>query len=241
MSSREKYANVSRIIHNCEQRNATWFNLKLGKVSGSNAHKLTTPAKFETYYYELLAETITRTITEGHITEAMQWGIDNEPFAAEWYAKETEQEVKVCGFIEMDNNIMGCSPDLLVNGDGMAQIKCFSSKHHLYYRETDITKSKDQDDKKILYQMQWEMFVADKEYNDFISYDPRCKSLQGHIQRVMRDESIIDKLVNAAEEMQERIQTFLFDNDIPVMRYVPAMEAPPVDEKFWDKAAYFRA
>ena len=111
------------IIHNCEQRSSIWFNLRLGKITGSNAHKLTTPIKFKTYYYELLAETITRNIKEGHVTEEMQWGIDNEPFAAEWYQERTETKVTICGFIEHEKNIFGCSPDLLVGDNGMAQIK----------------------------------------------------------------------------------------------------------------------
>lgn len=221
------------IIHNCEQRSAIWFNLRLGKVTGSNAHKLTTKAKFESYYYELLAETITRNVTEGHINDAMQWGIDNEPKAAEWYMNHTNQDIAECGFIEHDTSIFGCSPDLLIGEDGMAQIKCPTSKNHLYYRDNGP-------DKEIIYQMQWEMFVAERQWNDFISFDPRCIGLEGHIQRIYRDEKIISELLSKAEEMQDKIEMFLFENGITVKRYVPVI-VPELTEADYDKMAYLEA
>jgi len=220
------------IIHNVGQRSAEWFKLRLGKVTGSNAHKLTTKAKFETYYCELLAETITRSIKEGHLTDAMQWGIDNEPFAAEWYMEHTQQDVEVCGFIEHETLLAGCSPDLLVGDVGMAQIKCPDSKNHLNYRFNGP-------DKEIIYQMQWEMFIAQREWNDFVSYDPRFKGgLVGHVQRIYRDEIMIEKLVDAAKEMQSRIEMFLFDNGISALRYFP-MIVPEINET--DYALYLRA
>ncbi len=223
------------IIHNVGQRSAEWFKLRLGKVTGSNAHKLTTKAKFETYYCELLAETITRSITEGHLTDAMQWGIDQEPFAAEWYIDKTKQDVSVCGFIEHDTMLAGCSPDLLVGDNGMAQIKCPSSKNHLDYKFHGP-------DKEIMYQMQWEMFIAEREWNDFISYDPRFKGeLVGHTQRIYRDEKLIENLVDAAKEMQSRIELFLFENDIVVSRYVPPIPPPISESDIWSRADYLRA
>lgn len=223
------------IIHNCEQRSAVWFNLRLGKVTGSNAHKLTTPAKFKTYFCELLAETITRTVTEGHLTEAMQWGIDNEPFAAEWYMTHTKQDVEVCGFIEHDTMIAGCSPDLLVGEEGMVQIKCPSSKNHFDYTFNGP-------DKEIIYQMQWEMYIAERQWNDFVTYDPRVKKqhLIGHTRRIERDEKIIKQLVEAAKEMQDKIEMFLFDNGISATRYVPPEPVPAYTQQDFDKAMYLR-
>jgi putative phage-type endonuclease len=222
------------IIHNCEQRSGIWFNLRLGKITASNVHKLTTKAKFESYYYELLAETITRTVTEGYINDAMQWGIDNEPFAAEWYCDKTGLDASICGFIEDETSIAGCSPDLLVDPNGMAQIKCPNSKTHLYYRDYGP-------DKTIIYQMQWEMFVAQREWNDFISYDPRCKGLEGHIHRIERNEKIITELKEYAKTMQDRIEMFLFDNDIIRQRYVPPIIAPELTAQDLDRISYLRA
>lgn len=223
------------IIHNCEQRSGIWFNLRLGKITGSNAHKLTTPTKFGTYYCELLAETITRTVTEGHINDAMQWGIDNEPFAAEWYCEKTGLDASVCGFIEHDTLMAGCSPDLLVGDKGMAQIKCPNSKNHLDYTFNGP-------DKEIMYQMQWEMFVAEREWNDFISYDPRFKGeLVGTIQRMERDDKVIATLVEKAKQMQDKVEMFLFDNDIVPVKYVPPIIVPELTPADYDKMNYLRA
>jgi len=221
------------IIHQVGQRSADWFKLRLGKITGSNAHKLMTKAKFDSYYYELLAETITRTVTEGHINDAMQWGIDHEEEAAEWYMNQTKYDIEVCGFIEHDEHIFGCSPDLLVGDSGMAQIKCPNSKNHLYYRDHGP-------DKEIIYQMQWEMYVSERHWNDFISYDPRVKGLEGHIQRIMRDDKIIGELLTKANEMQDKIEMFLFDNGIKVERYVPVV-VPELTAADYDRMVFLMA
>lgn len=195
-------------VHNCKQRTEEWYKLKLGKIGGSNAHKLTTKTKFDSYYYELLAETITRIRSEMFINDSMQWGIDNEDFAIEWYSNKTNLDISICGFVELQDTIFGCSPDLLVLAhEGMGQIKCPNSKNHLLY----IDKGPD---KEIIYQMQWEMYICNTNWNDFITYDPRVKGLEGYIIRIDRDENIIEELAHHGNLMQLKIEEFIFNNII---------------------------
>lgn len=195
-------------IHNCKQRSDEWYKLRLGKIGGSNAHKLTTKSKFETYYYELLGETITRISNPMFITDAMQWGIDHEDFAIEWYSNKTNHDISICGFVELQDTIFGCSPDLLViDQEGMGQIKCPTPKNHLQYIEKGP-------DAEINYQMQWEMFVCNTKWNDFITYDPRVKGLEGYIIRIERDDEIIGELHDLGLKMQTRIEEFIFNRII---------------------------
>ena len=98
--------------------------------------------------------------------------------------------------------------------------------------------SKDPSDKQIAYQIQWELFIAEREWSDFISFDPRCKGMIGHIQRVYRDAEIINGLEIFAKKMQGKIEMFLFDNGIKPFRYVPPTP-PPISE--FDFPNYLRA
>jgi len=220
------------IIHNVGQRSADWFKLRLGKVTGSNAHKLTAPARFKTYYTELLAETITRHVTEGHISDAMQWGIDNEPFAAEWYQEQTQFDVAICGFVEVEGMSAGCSPDLVIGEKGMCQIKCPSPKNHIDYIMNGP-------DREIQCQMQWEMFCYNAEWNDFVSFDPRWPdALKGTIHRIKRDDAMIAELVKKAKEMETMIQEFCFDHGIKIERFVPSQRSKRLADEDYDNVSF---
>lgn len=218
------------IIHNCEQRSGIWHNLRLGKVTASNAHRLLTKAKFETYFVELLAETVTRHLTEHFVSESMQWGIDHEEEAAEWYIDKTGLDARLCGFIEVEGLIAGCSPDLVIGDKGMAQIKCPTPKTHIGYIMSGPSSE-------IMAQMQFEMFCYQAEWNDFVSYDPRWpEHYKGYIQRLERNDAEIKVLEFKTREMQTLINEYLFDNSLEPRKVIADIEVP---EAIRNKAGYF--
>jgi len=196
------------IIHDCEQRSPRWYNLRCGKVTASNAHKLLTPAKYKTFLLELIAEQVTGELTQHFVSEAMQWGIDQEPFAIEWYANTTKFDVEQVGFIESETYYAGCSPDLVVGEKGMAQIKCPTSKNHVDYYMKGPTDE-------IITQMQFEMWIYEAEWNDFITFDPRWPfHMQGKIHRIERDEALIKRLEQKVQQITCEVDTFLFENNL---------------------------
>lgn len=205
------------IIHNCEQRSPEWYALRCGKITASNAHRLLTPAKAKTYMLELIAEQVTGVSTFGGVSEAMQWGIDQEPFAMEWYQEKTGFDVEVVGFVESEKLLIGCSPDLVVGAEGMAQIKCPTPKNHLDYFING-------EDKEIYAQMQFEMLVYGAKWNDFVTFDPRWPdSMKGKIKRIMRDEIFVAELETKAREMLENVNLFMFENGL-TRREMPSLE-----------------
>lgn len=214
------------IIHNCEQRSGVWHALRSGKVTASNAHRLLTKAKFQAYFYELVHETITGELTEHYLSAAMQWGIDQEPFAMEWYAENVTQDVYTVGFIEVEGLIAGCSPDLLVGHDGLVQIKCPQKNHVAHIIEGP--------DKDYITQMQFEMFVTGRQWNDFLSYEPRWpENVRGHVIRIERDEEIIQELEAKTREMESLIDAFMIERNIVLRK----ME---IEKQEIDKSLYLR-
>lgn len=194
------------IIHNCEQRSEKWFKLRCGKVTASNAHRLLTKAKRETYMYELIAEQVVGSLTQHLVSEAMQWGIDNEPDAAALYAQKSGYDVETVGFVESDELFAGCSPDLMIGHEGLAQIKCPTSKVHLEYCAHGPSSE-------IIAQMQFEMWICGAMWNDFVTYDPRFPDhMQIHVVRIPRDNAMIETLEKATKlillEVSEYMMTY---------------------------------
>lgn len=218
---------MRRIYHNFEQRTPEWYAIRRGKVTASNAHKLLTPAKFKTYFTELAAETVVQLLTEGYVSPAMEWGIEQEPYAMEWYGDNVTQDIYTMGFVEIEGMIAGCSPDLLVGDEGMVQIKCPAPKNHA---DTMLNGP----DKEYIVQMQYELFVTERKWNDFLSFDPRWpEHLVGHVIRFERDEALIKELEAKTKEMEALIDMFMLDKNIVIQKFVEK-EAPPL----YDKALY---
>ena len=176
-----------RIIE-CEQLSPEWFQSRIGVPTASNFDKIVTStglpsASRKKYLYQLVGEKLGALPEEGYTNAFMKRGIELEPQAREMYARDVAPVVQV-GFCLHDEGF-GCSPDFLVNEDGMGQIKCPSLAVHVEYLigqklPTDYVQ-----------QVQGELLVTGRKYNDFLSFYPNLKPL---VVRCYRDEVFISRL-----------------------------------------------
>lgn len=179
-----------------EQRTHEWFQQRLGKVTASCIHKVTAKTKTgwgadrANYHAQLVAERLTGVATEGFSNAAMQWGTDTEPQARAMYSLEAVGEVVEVGFLDHPRiAFSGASPDGLVEDRGMVEIKCPNTATHI----AALTGAPI--DRKYLYQMQWQMACADRDWCDFASFDPRMPlEMQLHVRRVERDAELLEQL-----------------------------------------------
>jgi putative phage-type endonuclease len=188
-----------------EQGTEAWFADRLGKVTASRLADVLAKTKTgysasrTNYMTQLVLERITKTKAESYSNAAMQWGVEQEPFARAAYEAHTGQMVEEVGFMphpEIDD--AGASPDGLVGDDGMVEIKCPSSSTAL---EVWLTHSQGGNpvDAKYFAQMQWQMRCADRSWCDYVVFDPRMPAkAQLFISRVERD---ADWLKAAEEEV----------------------------------------
>ena len=185
----------------CQQRSPEWYHARLGVITASNIDRVTTAVKRKTYALELAAEILTQQVKTIATNDAMQWGIDNEGKARSWYSLAAEIEVEEVGFcIHETNDRFGCSPDGLVGEDGLLEIKCPSSHNHLLYM-------RDGPSKDYIMQMQWQMFVTNRKWCDFVSYDPRMPANKvACIHRIHRDNRMIGELEKNAKITVEIIE-----------------------------------
>ena len=113
-------------------------------------------------------------IEEREFNEAfMAYGIEHEPIARSAYMQMGTHELcEQTGFVvHPEHEWLGASPDLLVGGEGLCEIKCPANK--VIYEDIPTY---------YMAQMQGQMEVTDREWCDFAVWTPEKLS----VRRVMR-------------------------------------------------------
>lgn len=185
---------MSRLIE-AEQRSPEWFAARLGKATGSRFADIMarTRSGYSTsrknYAAELATEWLTNTPTETYTSTAMQWGTDYEPVARQRYELATGNDVVETGFWVHDDLDCGASPDGFIGDDGLIEIKCPNTATHI---ETLV---KDKIPSQYYAQVQGQMWITDRKWCDFVSFDPRMPAnARLKIVRVERDDDFIGRL-----------------------------------------------
>lgn len=191
------------IIHNVEQGSIEWHLLKAGRFTASKFPILFTKKDSKGYQNlinDIAYSRVTGEIIDTYSNDAMRRGIELEPEAIENYEMETLNEVERVGFVEL-NSWIGCSPDGFVGKDGMVQIKCPLHNTMIEYHMTgEIPEN-------YMIQMQGELYVCGRQWNDYYVYHPKLKSI---LIRVERKEPYIkeiqEELTLAIDEAESRIK-----------------------------------
>ena len=179
-----------------EQRTDQWFSARIGKVTASRVADVVAKTKSgysasrDNYMAQLVCERLTGKPTEGFSSTAMQWGTDTEPLARAAYEAKMDVLVDEVGFIDHPSIVnSGASPDGLVGADGLIEIKCPNTNTQI---DTLLTQTVP---KKYADQIFWQMACTNRDWCDFVSYDPRLPpDLQLFIKRIPRDDKYIQLL-----------------------------------------------
>lgn len=192
-----------------EQRTDEWFAARLGKVTASKVSDVVAKTKSgygasrATYMSQLLVERLTKTRTEFYANAAMQWGTDTEPQARAAYEFITNNSVIEEGFIPHPTiEMSGASPDGLVGDNGMLEIKCPNTSTHVQ------TLLDEKIPKRYVDQMQWQMACAEREWCDFVSFDPRLPDGNDFFcTRLKRDDKRIADLESEVTDFLDELST----------------------------------
>src|SRR5262252_11222864 len=180
-----------------EQNSEEWLQYKVGKVGASRICDITAKlrngmagASRATYMGELIAERMTGTAADSYKSAAMQWGNDMEPLARSNYQFRKMCLVQRVGCV-LHPLIDGalCSPDGLIEPNGMVEFKCPNTSTHCdFVLGAEIPS-------RYLQQMQWQMACTGRVWVDYVSFDPRLpEHLRMWTQRVPRDNKMIELL-----------------------------------------------
>lgn len=190
-----------------DQRTDEWFAARCGRVTASRIADVMARTKSgyaasrANYLAQLVCERLTGEVAPSFTNAAMEWGTEKEPEARAAYSAKTGEIVEETGFHKHPTLEAGASPDGLVGDDGLVEIKCPNSATMIEYLRTR------QIPHKYLLQMQWQMLCTDREWCDFVAYDPRLgERLQLLVIRVERDPALI-------AEIESEVTQFLRELD----------------------------
>ena len=174
-------------IYNFEQRTEEWYACIRGKMTASNASIILANGKgLETYIYSLMADYYSIAEKVNYTNPDIERGILLEPEARIEFEFYTGLNVEEVGFVELDE-YCGVSPDGLIGDDGLIEIKC--PKDDIYFRLLLNDNIKPE----YIAQMQMQMFVTERQYCYFVSYNPNFEKTL-YIKKINRDEEMIVKI-----------------------------------------------
>lgn len=236
-------------IETCVQGTREWFDARNGRVTASRVKDVMnwlkpTKAELEAgirregakridYKTELIAEMLVGQAQEHFVSDAMRWGIEQEALAATNYELASDEMVRSVGFVYHPSiERAGASPDRLVGANGLLEVKCPETTTHIEWALAGIVPEEHRK------QMYFQMRCCEREFCDFLSFDPRLpKRYQMFQRRLFADEAIMD-------EIDDQVLAFLAEVDAIIGRLDKVMppiieDAPPQDESgFLDDADY---
>lgn len=204
------------ILQNTEE----WFAIKLGKFSASTADSLLMDKKTAGYtnlIKKIVEERITGISTESKAFRGNSYterGHELEPISCTDYEFRNLKTLKQVGVIELDDWTL-CSPDRLIDDDGLWQTKCPIFHTQVEYLKTRKVPTN------YYKQMQFELFVSGRKYNVFNSYHPFLPPVDIV---VLRDEDMISNIKKRLEEAKEEVKKEI--EIIKNLTYVPTENLP---------------
>ena len=191
-----------------EQRSTEWYAARCGSLGASQLNEALATTKNgwgasrENLKNRIIAERLTGSPTETFQNAAMQWGVDQEDNARKAYESHTGTFVEEMGIaFHPDLKHTHASPDGLVGEDGLIEIKCPNTTTHIETLKAQKVPSK------YMNQMLWQMRCVDRQWCDYVSFDPRLPAhLQLFIKRVERDDAAIAELEAKVAEFLDELQ-----------------------------------
>lgn len=174
---------------------ASCFSHVLAKIKTGEA------ATRRKYRIQLVTERLTGVPCSSYVNAAMQYGIEQEPFARMAYEAATGLLAIEAPFRKHPMiGYCGASPDGEIGEDGLLEIKCPESLTHVEYLTGGVLPSD------YVPQVQGQMWVTGRHWCDFVSFDPRMPlKLQLFRVRVERDEAYCKRLESETVAFLEEV------------------------------------
>lgn len=198
-------------VIDCEQGSEAWLAARAGIPTSSEFATVMAKGRGggesktrRTYLLKLAGEILTGRPMENYSNHHMERGKAMEDEARNLYAFMADVDPQQVGFIR--NGDAGSSPDSLVGGDGLIEIK--TKLPHLLI---DVI-LQDRLPPEHKAQCQGQLWIAEREWLDFVAYWP---GLPLFVKRIHRDDEYIEEMSQAVDQfnsdlrdMVERIRAY---------------------------------
>ena len=196
---------MMQIYRDIEQGTPEWFAVRAGIPTASMYATVMASGKGgaasktrRTYMLKLAGERLTGEPMDNYSNHHMERGHEHEPLARDAYALLMDVEPEQVGFIRTGDT--GASPDSLVGDNGLVEIKSKLAHLHLDVLDRDEVPCEH------TVQVQGQIWVAEREWCDFVSYCPR---LELFVKRVYRDEEKIQEIATAVDKFNYELNEFV--------------------------------
>jgi putative phage-type endonuclease len=199
-----------RDFRNLTQNTPEWLSARRGRVTASRCADVITKiakgtkysaARYD-YLMELVVEHLTGRAAERFVTQAMEHGIEQQPFAQAAYEMRHDVTVDSVGLIvHPELEYFASSPDGTIGEDGLVEFKCPTTRVHLeYLKAGDVPAD-------YIPQMNGQLAcMPERQYCDFVSFDPRVPfGMQLFVRRHMRDRERIAELELEVKKFQAEL------------------------------------
>jgi hypothetical protein len=203
-----------------EQYSTEWFTQRMGKITSSTIYNLMVEPKLKSeagnlaattkdYLTSKLAERLTGVQRE-FTSNATNHGLELENEAIKFYEGKTGTTVKSGGYIEMINGLYGGTPDGLIEGGGIIQVKCpYNYTNHIFNGLIEGQEYFKKNYKQYYWQCQSVMMITESEFCDFVSYCPEiADNLKMFIFRIeanIEDMQLLLSKINQAGEYMNNL------------------------------------
>jgi len=186
-----------------KQRSSEWFEIRHGRFTASEIHKLMGVKGLgetgKTYAFEKAIEQLYGQIDEAFESYDMARGTEMEPLAF-----EKVKQLKSMEFTQVDNcvffalgNDAGASPDGLIGSDGILEIKCPKSK--AFFKAV----SDNEYDTNYFFQIQFQLLCTNRQKGYLFFYLIHEGNEYYHEIEIDRDDVIIDRMKDRLNEAIE--------------------------------------
>ena len=203
-----------------EQYSTEWFTQRMGKITSSTIYNLMVEPKLKSeagnlaattkdYLTSKLAERLTGVQRE-FTSNATNHGLELENEAIKFYEGKTGATIKSGGYIEMINGLYGGTPDGLIEGGGIIQVKCpYNYTNHINNGLIEGQEYFKKNYKQYYWQCQSDMMITESEFCDFVSYCPEiADNLKMFIFRIeanIEDMQLLLSKINQAGEYMNNL------------------------------------
>ncbi len=192
-------------IITCEQGTPEWIAARIKCVTASEFDTVMASGKGggpsktrQTYMYKLAGEILTGEAVESYTNAHMERGKIMEAEARNYYSFVTGNEVQQVGFLKRGQ--IGCSPDGLIDANGLLEIK--TKLPHLHIPVLEAKQLPPEHKAQCLVAL----WISEREWIDFQSYWPKMPPF---IKRVYRDEVYIADMAKAVEKFLDELNALV--------------------------------
>ena len=195
-----------KIYDELEQGTDEWLRVRMGIPTASvfidairkPGPRGGVPKTRQTYMYKLAGELLSGEPMDNYQNAHMQRGTDREDEARKLYALMYDAKPVQVGFIR--NGDIGCSPDALIEEDGMLELKDRSAHIQIALLLDKKVPSADET------QCMGQLLVSGRMWVDYASH---CRGLPLFVKRINRDERRIAEIKIGLQQFNKELQALV--------------------------------